>query len=60
MQIEARLAALGLTLPAPLQTPPGLAVPFTWVRIQGGLALGGAHRVGVPGAGLGGADDGVA
>lgn len=43
MQIEARLAALGLTLPAPLQTPPGLTVPFTWVRIQGDRAIIAGH-----------------
>jgi enamine deaminase RidA (YjgF/YER057c/UK114 family) len=43
MQIEARLAALGLTLPAPLQPPAGLVVPFTWVRIQGDRALIAGH-----------------
>jgi enamine deaminase RidA (YjgF/YER057c/UK114 family) len=43
MQIEARLAALGLTLPAPLQPPAGLVVPFTWVRVQGDRALIDGH-----------------
>jgi enamine deaminase RidA (YjgF/YER057c/UK114 family) len=43
MHIEARLAALGLTLPAPLQPPAGLVVPFTWVRIQGDRALIAGH-----------------
>jgi hypothetical protein len=43
MQIEARLAALGLTLPAPLQPPAGLVVPFTWVRLQGDRALVAGH-----------------
>ncbi len=35
MQIEARLAALGLTLPAPLQAPPGVNLPFAWVQVRG-------------------------
>jgi enamine deaminase RidA (YjgF/YER057c/UK114 family) len=43
MQIEARLAALGLTLPAPLQPPAGLVVPYTWVRVQGDRALIAGH-----------------
>jgi hypothetical protein len=43
MHIEARLAALGLTLPAPLQPPAGLVVPFTWVRLQGDRALVAGH-----------------
>jgi enamine deaminase RidA (YjgF/YER057c/UK114 family) len=43
MHIEARLAALGLTLPAPLQPPAGLVVPFTWVRVQGDRALIAGH-----------------
>jgi enamine deaminase RidA (YjgF/YER057c/UK114 family) len=43
MQIEARLAALGLTLPAPLQPPAGLVVPFTWVRVQGDRAIVAGH-----------------
>ena len=43
MHIEARLAALGLTLPAPLQPPAGLVVPFTWVRVQGARAIVAGH-----------------
>jgi pimeloyl-ACP methyl ester carboxylesterase len=35
MRIEAELQALGLTLPAPLQLPPGAALPFPWVRVHG-------------------------
>lgn len=30
--IEARVAAMGLELPQPLQVPPGLRLPFEWVR----------------------------
>ena len=34
MRIEAKLAELGLVLPAPLAPPPGLAMPFAWVRVR--------------------------
>ncbi len=37
--IEERLTELGLTLPAPLQLPPGVVLPFPWVRIVGTRAL---------------------
>jgi enamine deaminase RidA (YjgF/YER057c/UK114 family) len=33
--IEAKLQKLGLTLPEPLQLPPGVVLPFPWVRIRG-------------------------
>ena len=33
--IEAKLQKLGLTLPAPLQLPPGVVLPFPWVRVRG-------------------------
>ena len=35
MRIEAELQALGLTLPAPLELPPGVVLPFPWVRVHG-------------------------
>jgi enamine deaminase RidA (YjgF/YER057c/UK114 family) len=35
MEIEARLEELGLVLPEPLQVPPGLHLPFSWVRVRG-------------------------
>jgi enamine deaminase RidA (YjgF/YER057c/UK114 family) len=38
-RIEARLAAMGLQLPQPLQAPTGLSLPFEWVRIRGGRAF---------------------
>ncbi|MFT3819200.1 MAG: RidA family protein [Rubrivivax sp.] len=41
--IEQRLQALGLVLPAPLQTPPGAALPFPWVRVLGHRALISGH-----------------
>jgi enamine deaminase RidA (YjgF/YER057c/UK114 family) len=33
MRIEERLAARGLVLPAPMPVPPGMALPFPWVRL---------------------------
>jgi enamine deaminase RidA (YjgF/YER057c/UK114 family) len=34
MEVEARLEQLGLVLPEPLQAPPGLHLPFSWVRVR--------------------------
>ena len=36
--IEAKLHAMGLQLPPPMQTPPGLRLPFEWVRVRGARA----------------------
>jgi len=41
--VEERLAELGLVLPAPLQVPPGAALPFAWVRIAGSRVLISGH-----------------
>jgi enamine deaminase RidA (YjgF/YER057c/UK114 family) len=41
--IESRLAALGLQLPAPLQVPPGVKLPFQFVRIAGTRAYISGH-----------------
>lgn len=35
MQIEEKLRALGLVLPAPLTLPPGVRLPFVQVRVRG-------------------------
>ena len=35
MRVEERLEQLGLVLPEPLETPPGLVLPFSWVRVRG-------------------------
>jgi enamine deaminase RidA (YjgF/YER057c/UK114 family) len=41
--IERRLADLGLALPAPLALPPGIVLPFAWVRVVGRRALFSGH-----------------
>lgn len=38
-----RLATLGLVLPAPLQLPPGVTLPFPWVRVVGTRAIISGH-----------------
>ena len=42
-KIEQRLTELGLTLPAPLQLPPGVTLPFPWVRVVGTRAFISGH-----------------
>jgi enamine deaminase RidA (YjgF/YER057c/UK114 family) len=42
-QIEAKLDELGLVLPAPLQLPPGVTLPFPWVRVHGNRAFISGH-----------------
>src|SRR5690242_4494570 len=39
MKIEARLEALGLVLPEPMQAPPGMKLPFAPVRVRGNRAF---------------------
>ena len=41
--IEQRLEELGLELPAPLQMPPGVVLPFPYVRLVGNRALISGH-----------------
>lgn len=43
MRIEQRLAELGLRLPEPLRLPPGVTLPFPWVRVHGSRALVSGH-----------------
>ena len=43
MSIRERLDALGLTLAAPLQAPPGVVFPFEAVRVAGTLACLSGH-----------------
>ncbi|WP_298830535.1 RidA family protein [uncultured Piscinibacter sp.] len=42
-KIEARIAAMGLMLPPPLQAPPGVRLPFEWVRVRGRHAYVSGH-----------------
>jgi enamine deaminase RidA (YjgF/YER057c/UK114 family) len=42
-RIAARLAELGLTLPAPFAAPPGVEFRFDLVRVSGGLAYVAGH-----------------
>jgi enamine deaminase RidA (YjgF/YER057c/UK114 family) len=43
MQIERRLEELGLVLPEPTKLPPGVEVPFAWVRLHGDRAYVSGH-----------------
>ncbi len=42
-KVEQRLAALGLALPQPLKAPPGVVLPFRFVRISGARAFVSGH-----------------
>ncbi len=42
-KIEQRLQTLGIVLPQPIQPPPGIVLPFPWVRIVGTRALISGH-----------------
>jgi hypothetical protein len=42
-KIADRLRALQIELPAPLQLPAGVVLPFPWVRIVGSRALISGH-----------------
>jgi enamine deaminase RidA (YjgF/YER057c/UK114 family) len=41
--IESRLHELGLALPQPLILPPGVTLPFPWVRVHGNRAFISGH-----------------
>jgi enamine deaminase RidA (YjgF/YER057c/UK114 family) len=43
MSIESRLKELGLVLPQPPKIPPGVVLPFGWVRVCGQRALISGH-----------------
>ena len=42
-RIDERLRDLGLALPLPLQLPPGVILPFPWIRVVGTRALLSGH-----------------
>jgi len=48
MQVEARLQELGLVLPEPFQAPPGMAIPFLWVKVIGNRAYVSGHVAEAP------------
>ncbi len=41
--IEAKLQTLGLVLPEPLILPPGIVLPFPWVRVHGNRVYVSGH-----------------
>ena len=43
MRVESKLKALGLILPSPAKLPPGVQVPFAWVRLYGDRAYISGH-----------------
>lgn len=43
MRIEAKLRSLGLMLPEPFKAPPGMNLPFAWVRVRGNRAYVSGH-----------------
>ena len=42
-RIEAKITRMGLVLPPPMQAPPGIRLPFEWVRISGRRAFVSGH-----------------
>ena len=42
-RVESRLTGLGLVLPAPIKVPPGVVLPFQFVRITGARAFLSGH-----------------
>ena len=42
-KVEQRIEALGLVLPAALDTPGGMTLPFPWVNLRGGRAFVSGH-----------------
>ncbi len=43
MEIEDRLAGMGLMLPPPIKVPPGVNLPFSFVRVHDGIAYISGH-----------------
>ena len=42
-RVEAKLEEMGLELPEPVKAPPGVRVPFAWVRVRGDRAYASGH-----------------
>ena len=43
VEIEAKLASMGLVLPAPAKVPQGVILPFSWIRLHGNRAFVSGH-----------------
>src|SRR5438477_12242940 len=43
MKVEAKLKELGLELPGVAKTPPGVVLPFSWVRVRGNRVYVSGH-----------------
>jgi enamine deaminase RidA (YjgF/YER057c/UK114 family) len=41
--VEERLRDMGVTLPSEMRIPPGVEVPFSWVRVRGNRAFVSGH-----------------
>jgi enamine deaminase RidA (YjgF/YER057c/UK114 family) len=48
MRVEAKLAELGLVLPEPARVPPGVNLPFPWVRLRGNRLFVSGHGPQLP------------
>jgi enamine deaminase RidA (YjgF/YER057c/UK114 family) len=53
-EIEAKLNALGLQLPAPVRLPPNVELKFPWIRLHGNRAFVSGHGPLVPDGSLAG------
>jgi len=42
-KVEAKLLELSLVLPKPMKSPPGMRLPFAWVRVRGNRAYISGH-----------------
>jgi enamine deaminase RidA (YjgF/YER057c/UK114 family) len=43
MEVERRLQELGIVLPQPVKAPPGVKIPFAWIRLHGDRAYLSGH-----------------
>ena len=43
MKVETKLEEMGFVLPEPAKVPPGLVLPFSWVRVRGSRAYVSGH-----------------
>ena len=43
MQIESKLSEMGFSLPPPIKLPPGIVLPFSFVRVHAGIAYISGH-----------------